>query len=243
MDSSPWSKEVRSHAKLAYETMETIWPDSDDWSVYTKRTLTEFIQQNVPISGAKILNAGCGGHDYELHKNGSCVNLDISFRQCVKLPISIVGDIATLPFKSNQFDIVVCVGAVINYSEPYDAIPELVRVLAPGGLLILDFETSDSAELLFSKQWRKRVSVVERLYAGRLDKTLVFSTEHLRRLLTEYGIGIITTRRYHTATAIWRRIFPSSRLPNIVLAMDSVLGRSPGIKSLSSNVVMAGQKL
>lgn len=244
MDTSSSPQEVRSQAKLAYEAIEAIWPDTDEWSVHTKHCLADFIRLNVDAAKASILNAGAGGHDYKLGSAASsCISLDISYRQCLTLAHSVVGDVAMLPFPNQCFDVVVCVGAVINYSEPYEAIPELVRVLRGNGLILLDFETSDSAELLFSGQWKKRVSVVERLYAGRLDKTFLFSVEHVRRILVQSGISIIGMRRYHVSTAIWQRIFPSSRLPKIVLSADNFMARFPGVNSLASNVIFVGRKL
>jgi ubiquinone/menaquinone biosynthesis C-methylase UbiE len=241
MDTSPDRADVKSRAKTAYEVTETIWPDTDAWSAHTKQNIGEFVGHLVDRSSATILNAGCGGNDYSLSANW-VVNLDISLRQCQALQRAVVGDIETIPFTDNHFDVVICVGAVLNYSEPYSAIPELIRVTKPSGLIIVDFETTHTAELLFSRDWGKRVSVIERDYAGRLDKTFLFSTYHISRILYQFGAEIVTTRYYHTATALWRRIFPEAMLPKHTFSSDKLVSRIPGLRTLASNVIFACRK-
>jgi SAM-dependent methyltransferase len=242
MDISSDRKDVRSRAKFAYERIEVIWPEADDWSVHTREQIADCVARNLREREIAILNAGCGGNDYGLSSIGVCTNIDISFRQCRNLSNSMVGDIEALPFGTSRFDAVVCVGAVINYSEPYASIPELLRVTRSGGLLLLDFETTTSAELLFSNHWGKRVSVVERSYADRTDKTFLFSPDHIMRILDQYGAKIVHTHCYHTATAIWRRAFPTLRLPQSVLSSDRYVSQWPGIKLLASNITFVCQK-
>ena len=66
-------------------------------------------------TGGLIFNAGCGGNDYGLSSGATCVNLDISMRQCRTLALPVLGDVEHIPFPDNLFDVTVCVGAVINY--------------------------------------------------------------------------------------------------------------------------------
>jgi SAM-dependent methyltransferase len=242
MDNSGEAADVKLRAKSAYEIQESIWPDTDAWSTHTRRSIATCLGQNVCASNATILNAGCGGNDYELAARGICINLDISLRQCRGLNTSIVGDIEAIPFASCYFDVVVCVGAVLNYSEPYAAIREIMRVTKNGGLVVLDFETTHSAELLFSIHWNKRVSVIERSYAGRMDKTFLFSIDHISRILVQYGCAVTTTHHYHTATAMWRRAFPHGHLHSFVLSIDRVASHFPALRFFASNVILVCRK-
>jgi SAM-dependent methyltransferase len=196
----------------------------------------------IGLEHAAILNAGCGGNDYGISAGRLCVNLDLSHRQCRKMKAGVVADIEVMPFESDAFDAVLCVGAVINYSDPYTAVPELLRVTRNGGLLLIDFETSNTAELLFSRDWASRVSVVERNYAGRLDKTFLFSVDHVRRIIEGRGANIIATCHYHTTTALWHRVRPKAKLPRLILSTDELLSRLPGFRTISSNVIFACQK-
>src|SRR5207248_10382541 len=142
-----------------------------------------------------------------------------------------------IPFEDDAFDVVLCVGAVLNYSDPYTAVPELLRVTKKGGLVIIDFETSNTAELLLSKDWGRRVCIVERRYAGHLDKTFLFSIDHIRRIVEEQSTQIVAHKHYHTATAFWHRVWPEAKLPHFIVSTDKYLSRIPGLKALSSNVI------
>ena len=167
--------ELKTRAKTAYDQMEAVWPVDDPWSAYTKRNINAFVQRVVPSGALRILNAGCGGNDYGLPPGMIAANMDISMRQCRPLPHPVVGDVEHIPFPDNSFDVTICVGAVINYVRAEVAIPELVRVTKPGGLTLVDFESSFSAEIMFSKPWAKRKSVIERLYIDHMDKTHLYS--------------------------------------------------------------------
>jgi SAM-dependent methyltransferase len=242
MDNSIEPGDVKSRAKSAYDATQVIWPQTDKWSSHTKKVLEEVVRRIIPRNESIILNAGCGGNDYDIGQTTPiCANLDISFRQCQDVRQSVVADIESIPFTDGVFDVVLCVGAVINYCEPYVAIPELFRVAKPGGLVIIDFETTQSAELLFSGHWGKRVSVIERKYADRSDKTLLFSVEHIKRIVKQSGI-INKVRRYHTATAVWLRASQVAHIPDIVLSLDNFLSRAPIVRTLASNSIFVCQK-
>jgi len=243
MDSSIEPNDVKSRAKSAYDATQVIWPETDTWSSHTKRVLDEVVRRTIPKSNSIVLNAGCGGNDYGIGQRASiCINLDISSRQCRDIQRPVVADVESIPFDNNIFDFVLCVGAVINYCEPYVAIPELFRVAKRGGVVMIDFETTQSAELLLSSHWGKRVSVIERKYASRSDKTLLFSTEHIRRIVQQSGI-INKVHRYHTVTAAWLRITQKAQIPNIVSSLDKFSSRVPILKRLASNSIFVCQKL
>jgi SAM-dependent methyltransferase len=242
MDTFNDALNIKSRAKKTYETIEKIWPETDAWSIHTRHNIAECVSQFIGFSHDTILNAGCGDNDYGFSRHAFCVNLDMALRQCRNLKQAVVADIETLPFPTDHFQATVCVGAVLNYVEPYNAIPELVRVTKPGGIILLDFETTHTAEIIFSKHWGKRVSVIERSYAGRLDKTFLFSAEHIKRILSQDGIELLAAHHYHTTTAIWQRVFPDAALPLTLLRSDRWLSRIPGLRTLASNVIFACRK-
>jgi ubiquinone/menaquinone biosynthesis C-methylase UbiE len=134
--------DVKVRARKNYDGMEQIWPESDRWSLHTKRNIASFVGQFIEADHQTILNAGCGDNEYALSSRLACVNLDISMRQCRKLEHAVVADVEALPFPDGCFQAAICVGAVLNYAEPYEAIPELIRVTRPHGLILIDFETT-----------------------------------------------------------------------------------------------------
>jgi SAM-dependent methyltransferase len=234
--------EVKSRAKLAYELMEHPWPADDIWSTYTKNSIGAFVREVVPARNGLIFNAGCGGNDYGISGRGPCVNLDISPRQCRGLPQAVVGDIEHIPFPDGLFDVTLCVGAVLNYVQPETAIPELLRVTRPGGLVVVDFENSYSAEIMFSPAWAKPRSVIERLYVDHMDKTFLYSPGYIRDIFEHGGSTVLATRGYHIATAMWERIFTKALIPRAAYSVDRLASRVPGVRALASSMLFACRK-
>jgi len=234
--------DVKARAKKTYEILEEIWPETDAWSTHTRRNITKIVETVVDKNYLRILNAGCGNNDYGLSSRAECINLDISTRQCREIKRGIVADVESIPFRNDSFDATICVGAVLNYVEPYEAIPELVRVTKRGGLILIDFETTNTAELVLSKEWGKRVSVIERNYAGRSDKTFLFSVGYIKTILEQYEVAITATHHYHLTTAIWHRIFSGVKLPAMTFSIDEWACRVPCLRHISSNVIFACRK-
>ena len=234
--------DVKSRAKVAYDQMEHPWPPGDNWSTHTKRSIGEFVRAIVPDSEGLLLNAGSGGNDYGLSRRMTCVNLDISLRQCRTLRLPVLGDVEHIPFADDLFDVTVCVGAVINYVQPEKAISELTRVTKPGGLILVDFESSYSAEIMFAPQWRKPLTVIERMYVDHMDKTFLYSPKHIREIFEHVGGRVIATRGYHIVSAMWERIFREALIPRAAYSVDRLASRIPGVRALASSVLFACRK-
>ncbi len=94
--------------------------------------------------GHDMLELGCGGGQWSvaLEAIGARpVGLDVSRRQLgharqasASLPL-LVADAERLPFAVATFDIVFCDHGAMNFCDPALALPEVARVLRPGGLL------------------------------------------------------------------------------------------------------------
>lgn len=96
-----------------------------------------------------VLDVGCGPGNFtsfiatELPASGLAVGVDISMSmlertvRCTEVfnTVYIRADAHELPFPSESFDGVMCYAAMYMMSDPYRALDELVRVLAPGGRL------------------------------------------------------------------------------------------------------------
>ncbi|HXC76263.1 MAG TPA: class I SAM-dependent methyltransferase, partial [Candidatus Acidoferrum sp.] len=55
------------------------------------------------------------------------------------------GDVATMPFESGTFDLVVCQAAFKNFTQPGNALAEIHRVLRDGGTAVIDDMSSDAS--------------------------------------------------------------------------------------------------
>lgn len=90
-----------------------------------------------PFIGGRLLNAGCGNRDIapfaRAHGAADVVNYDIAS----ELPGAIIGPLERMPFGDGEFDTILC-NAVLEHVTSVDAVMEqLVRVLRPGGHLIV----------------------------------------------------------------------------------------------------------
>jgi len=100
--------------------------------------------------GETILDVGCGrGLDLLTlrHKgatlfgfDGSLVMLKIAgdnFREQSVVPRLLAGSAENLPYADMSFDKVICKGAIDHFYDPGQALAEMVRVLKPGGRLVV----------------------------------------------------------------------------------------------------------
>lgn len=101
-------------------------------------------------AGERILDAGAG----ELKYKPLCSHLDYVSQDFAQYDgkgdgiglqtgewdqskLGIISDIATIPEPDNSFDAVMCIEVIEHVPHPVDAIKELVRLLRPGGYIIL----------------------------------------------------------------------------------------------------------
>lgn len=97
------------------------------------------------LAGSKVLDAGCGtGHfsRRSLASGADVVSVDIGVnlleearKKGIRKPVA--SDVTKLAFPDNTFDIVISSECIEHTPSPETAVSELIRVLRPGGTIVL----------------------------------------------------------------------------------------------------------
>ena len=106
-----------------------------------------------PSPGHSVLNVGCGyGREAQVlvsrHPSVQLVGIDASASMIRSAANSLPrrfrpvhGSATRLPFEKDAFDGVLCVGVLMHVADELAACREMIRVLKPGGRLILSFNS------------------------------------------------------------------------------------------------------
>jgi 2-polyprenyl-3-methyl-5-hydroxy-6-metoxy-1,4-benzoquinol methylase len=100
---------------------------------------------DLDLSGRTLLDAGCGTGLFSARAAGrgaSVTSLDVGDRLLARVAekcesTRVVGRLEALPFADASFDVVVSTEVVEHLPQPVDGMRELVRVLRPGGRLVV----------------------------------------------------------------------------------------------------------
>lgn len=139
--------------KEAFGNMEDRW--SADWEAFKDSPDREFTDTEhyevlqsrglMPEKGGRILEGGCGYAHWvrSLHDMGYDVvgldyaqsAIDLSKERWPHLEL-VQGDLRDMPFKDDEFDLIISLGAIEHdINGPEAALAELRRVLKPGGVM------------------------------------------------------------------------------------------------------------
>jgi SAM-dependent methyltransferase len=113
----------------------------------------------------RLLNAGCGYRDVSptLESFGAhpIVNYDIAST----IPGAIIGSLDHTPFEAGEFDTILCNAVLEHVESATDVMKELIRVLKPGGHLVVaipflqPFHPSPSDFRRFTREGMRRLGV------------------------------------------------------------------------------------
>jgi SAM-dependent methyltransferase len=86
----------------------------------------------------RVLNAGAGWRDVSHLVDGELINQDITWPGDERTNIDIHSPLHNIPVEANYFDAILCIAVLEHVENPEEVVPELYRVLKPGGHLILE---------------------------------------------------------------------------------------------------------
>lgn len=159
----------------------------------------------------------------------------------VKNTETIKEDVLNLSFPDNKFDVVFC-NAVIQYLSNYElAVSEMLRVLKPGGRIILSVVNFWNLPYLLDRKILRRNN-----YPHGQERP--FKKNELRKLLSRKGIKLIANDGYYFAYGVIRlqyisRIFkPIGRIINrLVKIIDPFTNRFIS-RNFGFEILVVGEK-
>ena len=228
--------------KEIYSSMKKVWPDNNIWYSYLQTQIVKYIELNLAPALSEndiYLNAGSGGSTYNLP--GTCYHVDIASNLIQNIPNSFIASIEKMPFSSSVFDAIICVGSVINYCSALESLAEFSRTIKKGGILILEFERSQSAELWLTKDFGKNATLQQYDYLGNIHTLWLYSESYISNLLVQNYFKIINKSRIHSMSAILNKITHNEHYAGKFGRFDNLM--RPISYITAHNVIMICQKI
>lgn len=171
------------------------------------------------------------------------VHLDLIGERVSGFPEFLIGDVSQIPAEDASFDAILCVGSVINYANPIRGIGEFQRILRPGGLLILEYERSGSAEYWLEHGISAPCSRVRTFYGGVETQLWAYSDQFVDGLLAVHGFETIRETRFHGMSSLVLAVTGSPRFSSRFVFCDSWLANMWPVRHFTSNRILAVKKL
>ena len=232
------------HPRLETSAVRARYSDSlaysvtDSWHDHTGEEVRREIVRSWNALRSRpehvILNAGAGDNDLRLCPS-TTINLDVSEAGVLSLHNPLVASIENIPLEDSSVDTVICIGSVINYCDAAVAIVEFRRVLRLGGYLILEFESSYSAELLRQDAYGQSAAVVESFYADQPEVVWAYSPKYVRNLLQAANFRIGRRVPVHVLSPWVLLLLHNVRVAAIIARLDRVTRRLPFLTRWASN--------
>lgn len=224
-----------------YNELLEIWPVNNLWYVYIKKQIQKYLDDNRVSPSSYVLNAGSAGNTYGLPYRFH--HVDIAEKRLVGLGNATVASIENLPFADNIFDGCICVGSVINYCSAMTAISELLRVIKPGGMLILEFESSNSYEYRYSDIYGKASSTVSVNYGQPNHQQWVYSFQYIKSICVACGTKAEAARYFHIISAYKLGSGLDENAAAEYARYDALVSKLPYIRQHASNIIFRCMKL
>lgn len=187
-----------------------------------------------------VLNVGCGTALVKF----PCftVNVDLFVEPLRRQQHAVCADAHILPFQDEAFDLAVCIGEVSGYCQASKLLPELCRVTKQGGLVVVDFASTNSFFHLLKRSYRKLASMARMKYIGRDEVTWAYSPEYIASLLQRANMTISQVKSYHIASSLLLRIGVSEDRAARFGPADKILSKIAFVGLSGYNCIIVAQK-
>lgn len=226
------------HGKRIAHRAEEIWGwGTPAGQVRAKRRQDYLLRQGQAAQAARILEIGCGTGLFTealRHSGAMVVGLDISWdllhQACRNRDVRVfVGDAERLPFPDRTFDLVVGV-SVLHHLNLRAAVPEIRRVLKPGGRIAFTEPNMMNPQILI----QKNIPWVKRWLGDTPDETAFFRW-WLARRMRDAGFTDVQVEPFD-----FLHPWTPRGLISAVAATGAVLESLPVLREFAGSLLIAG---
>jgi SAM-dependent methyltransferase len=199
---------------------------------FTRHRIDAFLRQQLRGVTGAVLDLGAGLRPFADLLPGKTIALDHRPRP----DIDLIGDAHRLPFGDATIDAIVCTEVFEHLVDPPAAARELVRVLKPGGRLVLTTRFCFPLHDRPADYWRFTSYTLERLFAP-LDPVVLPQHTAYQTLL------VLLVRLVMEPTRLNRIISPPVlALCALLWGIEPLAGRLVPSDTLTSGYLVAGRK-
>lgn len=231
----------RDQVKKVYEKIYDAGEPEDAWHRYSTSVIGDFIRRSVvPCFRGRevlVLNAGAGGEDYGLGVLRS-INTDMIIRSVSRMERPLVSLLENIPIADSRLDVAVCVGSVLNYVDAGLVIAELSRCVKAGGIVVLEFERTETLEFVFTKTFRSQIASRVRYYRGERHQMYVYSESLIRKNLIANNLAVLGSLYFHMLSPLLLRLSRSLGMAASVTFLDRFLRKATPMNNLAGNALL-----
>jgi len=191
-------------------------------------------------SAIRLANLGSGGIAFGPSR-WLQIHVDLSVLDLQNVRFGAVGDIRYLPLADQSVDAALCVGQVLNLTDPRAAIPEIARVLRRGALVVLEFESNASLE--FFPRRVEPETVVSTFFNERSVTITLLDPSYIRGLMAGFGFEVLSSTSFQILSSLVLRITGSRRFAARFAVFDPVLRRLPFLRGAGCNYLLVARRL
>ena len=233
----------RDSVRKKYNQIDQIWTDVDRWHARSRHEIFEAVDRLNrlhPEPHELVIDIGAGGHPQRVPAR-NYVQADIAVEKLRGIQNSVCADAHHLPFADGAADCVMCVGAVVNYCSLTDIVAEINRIAAPGAMMVMHIELSNSFEFFMTPHYRADAAFIKTFYQGE-ESLWVYSDRHVREVLANAQFRIVDSRYFHIASALAYRLLKKPNVAVKLSGLDGVLGAIPRIGGIADSALFICQK-
>ncbi len=223
--------------KEANVLLKLLQPQDSDNILDVGTGSGRFARTIVKTSGARVTGLD---PDEKILKEGEKLNNIYLSNEEKERYNCVFGDGHNIPFEDGKFDKVFCFRVLKYYKNPWQGINELIRILKPDGILVLEIISDQSWESLirpFQKSGRKQyISFWE-------EHMRPFNPKEVKKYLLNKNVAIIEEKSLHKIPPLVYTKLKNKHTNYLLNALDKVLLITTSKYLFSKSIVLKCKKL